>query len=75
MQNEREMKTTTKLEYLQLLLGSGAEAKLLKVKCEGPNCDGDDIKSWQFIHKSADEGESTIFKCRKCGYVWIQEDQ
>lgn len=66
---------TKKSTYLKILLGKEAEDMIMKIVCEKPGCVSTDIKVWEFVHKSADEGVSIFHKCRECGFVWIQEDQ
>lgn len=65
--------STTKEQYLSILLGRERVGSTLRaLKCERPGCDSEDIKTWEFQTRASDEGVTLFFKCRKCGYVWIE---
>lgn len=66
--------STTKDQYLAILLGNNAKITNT-VKCGRPGCSSTDIKVWEYQTRSSDEPISIFHKCRKCGFVEIDEGQ
>lgn len=65
--------STTKDQYLAILLGKQkAKTTVHSIRCERPGCDSDDVRSWEWATRAADEGVTIFHKCRKCGYVWME---
>lgn len=68
MSNEKEV-------YLALLIGNEKVNSVNTVTCTRPGCTSTDIKVWEHATRAGDEGVTIFHRCRKCGYVDIDNGQ
>jgi DNA-directed RNA polymerase subunit M/transcription elongation factor TFIIS len=62
---------STRDEYLAILLGKEKVNLVKSINCERPGCESDDVKTWEWATRAADEGVTIFHRCRKCQYVWM----
>ncbi len=50
------------------------ERSTIAMSCENPQCDATIVEYYQMQLRSADEGSTTFYECKKCGHKWNENN-
>ncbi|KAB1204042.1 DNA-directed RNA polymerase I subunit RPA12 [Morella rubra] len=74
--SEREISYVVTAEDIRRELGIShihdQEVQLSKVKKKCEKCDNDEAEYWTMQMRSADEGQTTFYRCTKCGFKFSE---